>query len=285
MMSAQCQGAVKDSQVCTVSFYRIARHVTKRSCANNHYLKDYKEVIMEHVGGSISESRVLVVDDDPDIVKLLIVILRPLGFVIYQACDGREGLKTAYELHPDLVILDVMLPEMDGWDVCSRLRELSDVPILMLTARSAETDMLRGFGLGADDYIKKPFSKSELEARVVALLRRRSNHHVTPAISRYRDQVLNIDLDTQSVKLNGKALELSLTEYGLLACLVRNMGRTVTHSQLLREVWGGEYGNMAPTLTLYIHYLRKKLDNSKHDHKYIHTQWGRGYCFVPINES
>ena len=239
---------------------------------------------MEHIGGASIGSRILVIDDDPDIAKLLTTILKPHGFVVYHSGDGAEGIKNAYELHPDLIILDVMMPMMDGWDVCTRLRELSDVPILMLTARSAETDMLRGFTLGADDYIKKPFSKAELEVRVRALLRRKKNRNGRSDISHYTDKVLNIDLETQAVELHGKALDLSATEYSLLACLVRNMGKTVPHSQLLREVWGCEYGNLSTTLTLYIHYLRKKLEHGQHDHQYIHTQWGRGYCFVPVNE-
>lgn len=239
---------------------------------------------MEHIGGSSKGSKILVIDDDPDIAKLLTVMLKTQGFIIYQACDGREGLKSAYELHPDLIILDVMMPEVDGWDVCARIRELSDVPILMLTARCAEADMLRGFVLGADDYLKKPFSKAELEARIRVLLRRRKNHNGTSDFKHYTDKVLNINLETQAVELDGKTVDLSVTEFSLLACLVRNMGRTVTHNQLLREVWGCEYGNMSSTLTLYIHYLRKKLENSQHNHEYIHTQWGRGYCFVPVNE-
>lgn len=240
---------------------------------------------MEHITGSNNRFRVLVIDDDPDIVKLLSAILSPQGFVVYQACDGRDGLKNAYELHPDLIILDIMMPEIDGWDVCSRLRELSDVPILMLTARSTEADMLRGFGLGADEYIKKPFSRAELEVRVRALLRRKKHHHNTNlAINHYKDKLLNIDLATQTIKLDGKTLDLSGTEYALLACLVRNLGRTVSHNQLLREVWGSEYGNMSATLALYIHHLRKKLENAEQHHQYIHTQWGRGYCFVPRNE-
>ena len=238
---------------------------------------------MELMGETSKGSRILVIDDDPDIAKLLTIILKPQGFAVSRACDGREGLKNTYELHPDLIILDVMMPGMDGWDVCTRLRELSDVPILMLTARSAEQDMLRGFTLGADDYMKKPFSNAELEARVRALLRRKKNH-CGPDISHYADRILNIDLETQAVELEGKALDLSVTEYSLLACLVRNMGRTVTHSQLLREVWGCEYANLATTLTLYIYYLRKKLAVSQRNHQYIHTQWGRGYSFAPLNE-
>ncbi len=239
---------------------------------------------MELIGVTNKGSRILVIDDDPDIAKLLTIILKPQGFGVFHACDGREGISNAYELHPDLIILDVMMPDMDGWDACTRLRELSDVPILMLTARSAEADMLRGFSLGADDYMKKPFSKAELEARVRALLRRKKNHIGRSEVSHYTDKLLNIDLQTQAVELAGKALDLSVTEYSLLACLVRNMGRTVTHGQLLREVWGCEYGNLSSTLTLYICYLRKKLEDSQHAHQYIHTRWGRGYSFVPLNE-
>ena len=237
---------------------------------------------MEYFGRVNTGPRVLVIDDDPDIATLLTLVLKPHGFVVYQACDGRDGLKNAYELHPDLVILDIMMPEIDGWEVCTRLRELSDVPILMLTARSAESDLLRGFVLGADDYVRKPFSKAELEARIRALIRRQKNHNGNPDIHHYTDKILNIDLETGEVELDGKSLDLSMTEYNLLACLVRNLGRTVTHRQLLREVWGCEYGDRSTTLTFYIHNLRKKLRNSQHTHEYLHTQWGRGYCFVPL---
>src|SRR5215208_1631632 len=151
-----------------------------------------------------------------------------------------------------------MMPNLNGWDVCTRLRELTEVPILMLTARSAEADMLRGFLLGADDYMKKPFSKAELEARIQALLRRKNQKgNGNSSISHYSDNVLSINLETQVTEFDGKALDLSATEYSLLACLVRNMGRTVTHGQLLREVWGSECRNLSTTLALYVCYLRK----------------------------
>jgi DNA-binding response OmpR family regulator len=241
---------------------------------------------MAYAGGVSEGSRILVIDDDPDITALLTTILKPQGYVVYQAYDGKEGLKNAYELHPDLIILDIMMPGIDGWGVCARLRELTETPILMLTARSAEVDMLRGFASGADDYMKKPFSKRELEARVQALIRRKNyTGNGSSGISCYSDRVLSIDLETQVTMLDGKALDLSATEYSLLACLVRNMGRTVTHGQLLREVWGSDYGNLSTTLTLYICYLRKKLGASHRNHQYIHTQWGRGYCFVPLSEN
>lgn len=239
---------------------------------------------MEHIGGSERRSSVLIIDDDADLAKLLTCILQSQGFEVYEAWDGKEGLRNAYEFHPALVILDIMMPGMDGWDVCIRLRELSDVPILMLTGRSAEADMLRGFALGADDYLKKPFREAELVARVRALLRSQKGHRHSSNISHYADRFLNIDLETQTVELQGQTLDLSRTQYRLLACLVRNMGMIVTHRQLLREVWGSEDGTISPTLTIYIHNLRKKLKNPELRHEYLHTHWGRGYCFVPLNE-
>ena len=238
---------------------------------------------MEHPGGKTIVSNILVIDDDPGIAALLTMILKPQGFTVYNAHNGKDGLKLAYDIHPDLIILDIMLPEISGWDVCARLRELSDVPILMLTARSAESDMLHGFVVGADDYVKKPFSQVELEVRIRALLKRSQKQQGVSGIIQYSDKLLSINLETQVVMLDGKVLELSATEFNLLACLVRNMGKTMTHSQLLHEVWGYDSGNLSSKLTLYICYLRKKLKGSDQQYDYIHTQWGRGYSFVPVN--
>jgi len=239
--------------------------------------------MQEYSDTIIKRSRILVIDDDPCIPNLITAMLNQQGFTIYQACDGKDGLKNAYELHPDLIVLDVTMPGMNGWDVCARIRELSDVPVLMLTARTAEADVLRGFKAGADDYVKKPFSTAELEARIHVLLRRKKVA-ASPDVNHYSDDLLHINLETRMVEREGKILDLSATEYSLLACLVRNMGRIVTHRQLLKEVWGSDYGKMSTSLTLYIYYLRKKLEDSRHSHQYIHTQWGRGYYFVPIKE-
>lgn len=226
---------------------------------------------------------ILVIDDEPELGRLIELILKPIGLTVHQAYRGHDGLKKAYELHPELIILDIMMPDLDGFDVCLRLREMTNTPILMLTARAAESDLLHGFNVGVDDFLKKPFNAKELEARVRALLRR-SNHHDkkdATRITHYSDQLLNIDLEKQYVELCGEPVDLSATEYNLLACLVRNMGTTVSHSQLLQEVWGSSYGNLSSTLTLYIFYLRKKLEDSQHGHQYIHTNWGRGYWFLP----
>lgn len=231
------------------------------------------------------EKKVLVIDDDPELGRLVEVILRPIEITVYQAYSGAEGLKKSYELHPDLVILDIMMPDMDGFEVCMHLRELTSVPILMLTARTKESDVIRGFNVGVDDFVKKPFNNNELEARVRALIRRSNSHERggNSYISAYQDSVLEIDLASQTVKLLGKIVEFSPREYSLLACLVREQGKIVSHGELVREVWGVLYANESSMSSLYIHYIRKKLQDGEHGHHYIHTQWGRGYWFAPRN--
>ncbi len=232
--------------------------------------------------------KVLLVDDDPELGHLVEAILRPIEVTLYQVYSGSEGLRKAYELHPDLIILDIMMPGMDGFDVCTRLREMANVPVLILTARTNENDMLHGFTVGADDFIRKPFNKNELEARVRALLRRtnnQQNNHTSDAYIRsYSDDVLSIDLTTQTVKLNSHIVELTPREYEVLACLVREQGKIVSHNELAREVWGEPLASGQSTSSLYVFYLRKKLEDGQHGHNYIHTHWGRGYWFEPRPE-
>jgi DNA-binding response OmpR family regulator len=227
--------------------------------------------------------KVLVIDDDPELGKLVEAILKPLDLTVYQAYSGEEGLKQAYTVHPDLVILDIMMPGLDGFDVCSRLREMSSFPILMLTARVHENDMLHGFNVGVDDFLRKPFSKSEFEARVRALIRRSDNQNTNQNsfIAAYTDTVLDIDLSSKTVKLLGNIVELSPKEYNLLACLVREQGKILSHRELLREAWGEPYINGPAISSLYIYYLRNKLKDGQHGHQYIRTIWGRGYWFAP----
>lgn len=227
--------------------------------------------------------KVLVIDDDAEVGRLIEATLKPMDLMVFQAYSGKDGLQKAYELHPDLVILDIMMPGMDGFDVCSRLREMSNVPVLMLTARSADVDILHGFNVGVDDFVKKPFKRGELEARVRALLRRSDLNSGPPAnhTTAYTDPVLEVDLQAQTVKLQGKPIELSPREYGLLACLVREQGKVVSQRELLREVWGEPYSTSTSMVTLYVYYLRNKLEDGKHGHQYFHTLWGRGYWFAP----
>lgn len=229
--------------------------------------------------------KVLMIDDDPDLGKLIDMLLKPLELTIFHAYSGDDGLKQAYAIHPDLVILDVMMPGLNGFDVCVRLRELSSVPILMLTARANANDMLRGFDVGVDDFLKKPFNKNELEARVRALLKRSNiqNSLETSYITSYTDPVLNIDLSSRTVKLQGNIVELSPKEYGLLACLVRDQGKIFSHRELVQEAWGESYINGPAISSLYIYYIRNKLKDGQYGHQYIRTLWGRGYWFAPRN--
>jgi two-component system KDP operon response regulator KdpE len=229
--------------------------------------------------------KVLVIDDDPELGNLIAEILKPIEITVYQAFSGEDGLKKAYLIHPNLIILDIMMPGMDGFDVCSRLRELVSIPILMLTARTFENDMLHGFSAGVDDFLRKPFSKNELQARVHALLRRSNfqNSDEMAYITSYADPVLEIDLSATTVKVCGNIVELSPREYDLLACLVRHQGKIVSHRELVREVWGDQYKNSSDMSSLYVFYLRNKLQDGQHGHQYIHTHWGRGYWFAPRN--
>ena len=227
--------------------------------------------------------KILLIDDDPDLGKLVDAILQNMDITLYQAFTGAEGLKKSYEIHPDLVILDIMMPGMNGFDVSSRLREMSNVPVLMLTARASDSDMMRGFSAGVDDFIKKPFNKNEFQARVRALLRRASQRAAEEVtyVQSYEDPVLEIDLNSQTVKLNGEIVELSPREYGLLAYLVREQGKIISQRELAREVWGEPISGGSSNPSLYVFYLRKKLQDGQHGHQYIHTFWGRGYWFEP----
>ena len=229
--------------------------------------------------------KVLVIDDDPELGKLVETILKPLELTVYYAYSGEDGLKQAYTIHPDMIILDIMMPDLDGFDVCSRLRELSSLPILMLTARANANDMLHGFNVGVDDFLRKPFNKNELEARVRALLRRSNNQNFggISYINIYTDPVLEIELSSKTVKLRGNVVELSPKEYDLLACLVREQGKILSHRELMREAWGELYINGPAEISLYIYYLRNKLKDGKNGHQYIRTLWGRGYWFAPRN--
>jgi two-component system KDP operon response regulator KdpE len=190
------------------------------------------------------------------------------------------GLKKAYALKPDLILLDLMLPGMDGWQTCSRFREMSDVPIIMLTALDSDNHIIQGLEMGADDYIVKPVSTDVLVARIRAMLRRtpRSRpRHDTPTAITYDD--LTIDFDKHVVWVNGKQIQLTPNEFSLLAVLIRNRGRVVSHDYLLSEVWGPQYADEKNYLRLYIRYLRQKIEKDPSNPQLIHSEWGIGYRF------
>jgi len=227
---------------------------------------------------------ILVIDDDKDLTTLLKALLERKSHRVVVASSGREGLQKAYQARPDLVILDIMMPGMNGWEVCRRLRELSTVPMIMLTARNVKGDAVKGLETGADDFLLKPFSSLELEARIQAILRRSTNrdNHKSARSSFYSNGYLTIDFDRRIVKVRGESIELTPTEFNLLSCLVRNEGRVLPHRYLLTEVWGPEYAEEVDYVKLYIRYLRLKIEEDPSVPVYIQTEWGVGYRFSEI---
>ncbi len=224
--------------------------------------------------------RILFIDDDVETLALLEKLLGLEGYKVFLATNGPDGLHLAYEQHPDLVVLDVSMPGQDGFEVCKSLREITTVPILMLTARSAASDIKHGFTVGADDYLKKPFSNDELLLRVKALLRRGKNVNINNVvIKNYSDGVLKIDLIEHNCYVKGNSVSLTATEFNLLSILIQHPNQTLSIRTLLTEVWGDGYSHDKGLLSLYIHQLRQKLQDDNEEHKYIQTQWGRGYSF------
>jgi DNA-binding response OmpR family regulator len=229
--------------------------------------------------------KILFIDGDVEFLGALDKFLSMEGYKVILASSGSEGLHLAYEQHPDLIIMGVSLPNENGFDVCKSLREVTNIPILMLTVRSSAADVKQGFAVGADDYMKKPFSHDELLSRVKALLRRGKNSNLNKnnlAIINYVDTVLKVDLRARSCTVKGKSVSLTATEFNLLSVLVQHPNRTLSIRTLLVEVWGDGYSHNKGLLSLYIHQLRKKLQDNNEDHSYIRTQWGKGYFFSPM---
>lgn len=227
----------------------------------------------------IKGKKILVVDDDHGMLKLVSHTFSRLGSKVYIAPDGPEALRLFYAEQPDLVILDIMMPEMDGWEVCRQIRRLSDVPIIMLTALGHDDDMLRGFTYGADDYIVKPFNPKILAVRAQATLRRTVVSNGTGKPATYRDGYLTIDLNRHRVLVRDKLVKLSATEYKLLACLLENAGRVLTFNEILKTVWGEECRDNPDYVHVYVWHLRKKLEENPKNPKYILTEHGIGYRF------
>jgi DNA-binding response OmpR family regulator len=223
---------------------------------------------------------VLVVDDEPRIIRFVRINLEMEGFRVIEASDGLAAAEQVREKMPDIVILDVMMPEMDGFETLRMIREISSVPVIMLTVRSSEEDKVRGLDLGADDYITKPFSPRELVSRVRAVLRRFQTAVPGEAAVLEIDDYLAVDFNTAEVIVAGERVKLRPTEFRLLRHLIENAGWTVPHSTLLSKVWGYEYKDEISYLRLYINYLRKKIEPDPANPRYIVTERGMGYRFV-----
>lgn len=229
----------------------------------------------------MDKKRILVVDDEMSIVNILKVNLEKGGYDVLTAMDGEEGLITALTEDVDLVLLDVMLPKMDGFEVCKKIRQKSEVPILMLTARSEEIDKILGLELGADDYVTKPFSVRELMARVKANLRRTISQSDDKGASDGDIKIGEISINTERYELrkNGKPIELTLREFELVKFLAETPNRICSRDTILRKVWGYEYVGDDRTVDVTISRLRDKIEDNPGEPKYIMTRRGVGYYF------
>ncbi len=230
----------------------------------------------------MSEQVVLVIEDEENLLKAIKYNLEKDGYKVQSAMDGEQGLELARQMEPSMIILDIMLPKMDGIEVCRILRRESNVPILMLTAKSEEIDRVVGLELGADDYVTKPFSMRELMARTKAILRRYSlsaNGKATESSKVLKAGKLEVNLTKHVVTLGGELLELKPREFDLLALLVENAGRALTRDQILESIWGQDYYGDTRTVDVHIRWLREKIESDPGNPKQIITIRGVGYRF------
>jgi len=228
--------------------------------------------------------KILIVDDDPAMVRLLAQVLTRKGYEVLESNNGQDALRLLYKDKPDLILLDVVMPAMDGWQTCSRIRDVvATIPIIMLTGRrKTEDDVVRGLDHGADDYLIKPVGNKELTARVQAMLRRAelpSSMEGEGKYANFGDGYLTVDIVQRKVTVNGKRVKLTPIEFRLLALLLQNSGRIMTHQQLLEKVWGWEYADDLDYVRIYISHLRRKMEPDATLPKYIITEPGVGYYF------
>lgn len=227
------------------------------------------------------EEKVLVVEDEQEIRELIRDYLEVEGFEVAMAADGEEGLEQFNTYEPDIIVLDIMLPKIDGMEICKTIRNKSNIPILMLSAKKSDVDKVLGLGLGADDYMTKPFSPKELVARIKAQLRRYkelSQTNVQKNSLEFKD--LKIDLDAYNVFLEGKKIQLSAKEFEILKFLALNPERVYSREQIFDQIWGfNEYGDIN-TVTVHIRKIREKIEQDSSNPEYIETVWGVGYKFV-----
>jgi DNA-binding response OmpR family regulator len=227
----------------------------------------------------MSRARILVVDDEADIRELLRELLGRAGYEVAVAEDGRAGLRDLFAAKPDLVILDVNMPGLDGWQTLERIRDVSEVPVLMLTARTGELEKVRGLTRGADDYVTKPFGRQELLARIQALLRRTTGH--AESLETYADEVLSIDFAQRSVRVGDREVSLTPLEFKLLSAFVRHPNQVLSREQLLELVWGDAFGVSGDQVKLYVGYLRRKLNPDSPEDAPVDTVRGFGYRYRP----
>ncbi len=227
----------------------------------------------------INGKKILVVDDDNSLLQLVEQALSLVGGQVYTAMNGSEGLKQFYIHQPNLVLLDIMMPGIDGFEICRLIRQSSNVPIIMLTALGREKDIIYGFNCGADDYIIKPFVPNVLVVRIEAALRRAELPPVSKETPIYSDGYLTIDLEERRVLVRGMPVKLSPKEYELLIYVFRQAGRVLTFNQILEHIWGWECRDRVEYVHIYVHHLRQKLEEDSQTPKYLLTEYGVGYWF------
>jgi len=230
-------------------------------------------------GVDIMTEKILVIDDDTELLGLAQTWLRNAGYEPLIAEDGIEGLRQVYSARPSLVLVDIQMARMDGWEVCRRIRDMSDMPVIIVSVNGGKADLLRGFNLGVDDYITKPFHFPELIARVQAVLRRSSATWQQDNNSTFHNEEIDIDWRSRQVWVRGQLVVLSPTEFRLLSCLIENRGWVVTHEEILRKVWGPNYFGDRTYVKLYVRYLRQKIERDPSNPKWILTERGVGYRF------
>jgi two-component system KDP operon response regulator KdpE len=228
--------------------------------------------------------KILVIEDDHEFSNLTQTWLKDAGYEVITAENGVEGMRRLYSSRPNLVLLDVNMPKMDGYEVCRRIRDMSDIPVLMLTVNNQKSDRLKGFDLGADDYIAKPVDFPELIARVQAVLRRIGSTTQDDGPSTFHNGEIEIDWRSRQVWIRGERVKFSPTEFKILACLIKNRGWIVTHEQLLEKAWGPNYIGDKSFVKLYIRYLRQKIEKDPHNPQIILTERGVGYHFAMQSE-
>ena len=224
-------------------------------------------------------SKILVVDDELNICELLKLYLENEGYTVFTANDGQAAVTAFQQKAPDLVLLDIMLPKMDGWQVCREIRKTSSAPIIMLTAKGDDMDKLIGFDHGADDYLTKPFNILELKARIRALLRRAGRTEEKAAGNSLTIGTITLDLDARNAYKNGQLADLTAKEFDVIEFLMRNPNRVYSREALLDTIWAYEYRSDIRTVDVHIRRLREKLEENPAEPKYILTKWGVGYYF------
>ncbi len=225
------------------------------------------------------KEKVLVIDDDTSFLTQAQVWLQNAGFEVVTAENGTAGLRRLFTGRPDILLLDVSLPEMDGWEVCRRIRDMSDIPVILMDFDGHKNDVLKGFSLGADDFISKPPDFPELIARMGAVLRRSTSIKNEDKPSTFHHPEMEVDWRSHQVFIRGQQVKLSPTEFKLLTCLIENRGWLVTHEELLRKVWGPDYISDKSFVKLYIRYLRQKIEKDPSRPQLILTERGIGYRF------